>query len=94
MSQDQTQSIIWNMSKSLYQGKGNHSQTRRQQKKSVNEEVSAGLKKKNEKKKKEPELVSTVMFTSFSNYPLGCGHEVVIVVGFCCCCEHSVYFLE
>ena len=62
--------------------------------KTVNDEVSAELKKNKKGKKKEPELVSTVMFTSFINYPLQCGHQVVIVVGFCCYFKHSVYFLE
>ena len=66
-------------------------------KKTVKDEASSERKIK---LKKDPELVSTVMFTSFSNYPLDCGRQDVIVEGCCCCCcnlkssEHSVYFLH
>lgn len=49
-------------------------------KKTIDDEASSERKKK---KKKNPELVSTVMFTSFSN-SLDCCRQDIIVEGCCC----------
>lgn len=85
-SQSQTRSISRSMNKSLHQGKGNHSQTRRQPKKQSTMRPLPSVKKN---RRTQNWYVSTVMFTCFSN-SLDCGHQDIIVEG---CCFWTFYLL-